>query len=102
MSLKAGSQSLRVPVRLERCAEAYRLPTSCAWSDIQNYRALGSACLAVARNRPHDAISVLSELLQKGEASHRNHFALQLRVALALALLRQTSGSKPWRLFARL
>jgi len=44
-------------VRLERCAEAYALPTSCAWSDHPNYRALGSACLAVARNRPHDAIA---------------------------------------------
>jgi len=88
-------------VRLERCAEAYRLPTSCAWSDIQNYRALGSACLAVARNRPHDAISVLSELLQKGEASHRNHFALQLRVALALALLAANERIKAMETFRK-
>jgi len=46
-------------------------------------------------------ISVLSELLQKGEASHRNHFAAPLRVALALALPGGKRADQAMRLFAK-
>jgi len=74
-------------VRLERFAESYRIAQPCAWSDIENYRILGSACLAMARNRPQEAVNGLKELLQRAEEGRRAYFAIQLRLALAIALL---------------
>lgn len=74
-------------VRLERLAAAYPSLVPCAWSDIHNYRALGSAYLAVAQNRSQDAVVVLNNLLVEAQGRHREYFALRLRLTLAVVLL---------------
>jgi len=73
--------------RLDRLAQARCSSGLCAWSDIENYRALGAACLAAAREDSQTAIEILSKLLKMAEGIHRTYFALRIRVALARALL---------------
>jgi LuxR family maltose regulon positive regulatory protein len=74
--------------RLERLAAEYPAPTSCAWSDINRYAALGRAYVASAEERFDDAISILSALRRELENVHNLHFALRVEAHLATVRFR--------------
>ena len=88
-------------VRLERLAAACPAPTRCAWSEIENYRALASAYLAVAQNCPQDAIAILVNLLREAEGGHSVYLALRLRLALAVALFGANERVKAMEVFRK-
>jgi LuxR family transcriptional regulator, maltose regulon positive regulatory protein len=88
-------------VRLERSATACRAPRPCAWTDIENYHALGSAYLAIARNRSQEAIDLLALPLQAAEGGHREALALRLRLTIAVALLAANERVKALEAFRK-
>jgi LuxR family maltose regulon positive regulatory protein len=75
-----GAEHLR---RLEDLAAKYRAPTSCAWSDIHRYAALGRAYTASAQRRFDEAISILAALQHDLEGVHNRHFALRVEMLVA-------------------
>jgi LuxR family transcriptional regulator, maltose regulon positive regulatory protein len=88
-------------VRLERSAKASHASRPCAWTDIENYHALGSAYLAMARNRSQEAIDLLAHLLQAAEGARRETLALRLRLAVAVALLAANERVKALEAFRK-
>ncbi|OAJ55072.1 helix-turn-helix transcriptional regulator [Paraburkholderia ginsengiterrae] len=55
--------------------------------EIETYRALASACLALAQNRTADAVELLTGALRGLEIRHGDYLALRLRTVLALVWL---------------
>jgi LuxR family maltose regulon positive regulatory protein len=60
------------------------LPVS---AEIDNYRSLAAACVAMAQNRTHEAVESLSTARRSAEGRHCDYLALRLRTTLALAWL---------------
>ena len=54
-------------------------------AEIDNYRALAAACVAMAQNRTHEAVEYLNAARRSAEARHGDDLALRLRTTLALA-----------------
>jgi LuxR family maltose regulon positive regulatory protein len=71
--------------RLEELARQHEPAARCAWSQIRNYLALARAQLAVAQQRPKEAVTQMTPLLREAEAAQDHHFALRVRVQLAIA-----------------
>jgi LuxR family transcriptional regulator, maltose regulon positive regulatory protein len=88
-------------VRLERLAGACDVNVPCAASDVQNYRGLATACLAVARNRPQEATGALTRLLQEAEAAQRETLAIRLRLKIAMVLLAANDRGKALEVFRK-
>ena len=74
--------------RLERLAAQHPAPTSCAWSDIHRYAALGRAYFASADQRFDDTISILSALQRELENARDLNFALRVQTRLAVVQFR--------------
>jgi len=74
-------------VQLDRLAATYSVPQRSNSTEIDNYRALGSAYLAMAQNRMQDAVALFSSLLESAERRHSDSPALHLRITLAVACL---------------
>jgi LuxR family transcriptional regulator, maltose regulon positive regulatory protein len=53
-------------------------------AEIDNYRALAAACVAMAQNRTHEAVERLSAAQRSAECRHGDYLALRLRTTLAL------------------
>lgn len=54
-------------------------------AEIENYRALAKACVAMARDRNDEAIEWLSAARDRAEQPHNDYLSLRLRTVLALA-----------------
>jgi LuxR family transcriptional regulator, maltose regulon positive regulatory protein len=54
-------------------------------TEIDNYRALAAACVAMAHNRTDEAVALLSAAQRSAESRHGDYLALRLRTTLALA-----------------
>ncbi|HXZ06706.1 MAG TPA: LuxR C-terminal-related transcriptional regulator, partial [Paraburkholderia sp.] len=55
--------------------------------EIENYRDLGAACLAIRRQQNQEAVAILSGALARLEPLHGTYLSLRLRTLLALAWL---------------
>ncbi len=55
--------------------------------EIENYRDLGAACLAIRRQQTQEAVTILNGALERLEHLHGTYLALRLRTLLALAWL---------------
>jgi LuxR family maltose regulon positive regulatory protein len=55
--------------------------------EIENYRDLAAACLAIRRQQSQEAVGILSGALERLEHLHGSYLALRLRTLLALAWL---------------
>lgn len=55
--------------------------------EIENYRDLGAACLAIRRQQTQEAVTILSGALERLEHLHGTYLAARLRTLLALAWL---------------
>ncbi|MFM0504833.1 LuxR C-terminal-related transcriptional regulator [Paraburkholderia caffeinilytica] len=73
--------------QLDKLAASNADPARPVSADIQHYRALGAASLAMAQHRAHEAVDSLSAALQNVERRHDDYLAIRLRTALALAWL---------------
>lgn len=54
-------------------------------AEIDNYRSLAAACVAMAQNRTHEAVESLNTARHSAESRHGDYLALRLRTTLALA-----------------
>ncbi|MFM0337300.1 LuxR C-terminal-related transcriptional regulator [Paraburkholderia fungorum] len=67
--------------------------------EIENYRDLAAACLAIQRQQTHEAVEILSGTLERLERVHGNYFALRLRTLLALAWLNAGERDRALEIF---
>jgi LuxR family maltose regulon positive regulatory protein len=74
--------------RLERLAAGHPAPTTCAWSDIHRYTALGRAYVASAEQRFDDAIPILDGLRHELESIRNLHLARRVETHLATVKFR--------------
>jgi LuxR family maltose regulon positive regulatory protein len=77
---------------LERLAEAYPAPLTCAWSTIHFITAFGRARLASVDNRLQDSIGILRALQHDAEMTNRHYLALMIAIQLSTVLL---TANKP-------
>jgi LuxR family transcriptional regulator, maltose regulon positive regulatory protein len=80
------SESTACLDRLDRVAQDYPAPKSCAWSDIHRFSALAHA--ALSQNRRQSAISILKKLQQEAHEAHAHYYGLRVGTHLATASLR--------------
>ncbi|MFL9906321.1 LuxR C-terminal-related transcriptional regulator [Paraburkholderia sp. RL17-337-BIB-A] len=73
--------------QLDRLAASVCAPAQSVSPEIETYRALAAACVAMAQNRAQDAIESLNSALRSVESRHGDYLALRLRTVLALAWL---------------
>ena len=69
-------------------------------AEIDNYRALGAACVALTQNRVHEAADMLSAACRSAECRHGDYFALRLHTTLALAWMGAGKRSEAVEVFA--
>jgi LuxR family maltose regulon positive regulatory protein len=77
---------------LERLAEAYPAPLTCAWSTIHFITAFGRARLASVDNRLQVSIDILRALQHDAEITNRHYLALMIAIQLSTVLL---TANKP-------
>ncbi|AQV96702.1 LuxR family transcriptional regulator [Cupriavidus necator] len=82
------SEAAACVARLDALAQPSSDPQCSNARQIENYRALGAAYLAMAQNRTQDAVALLNTLLESAGRKHRDYLALRLRCTLAIAFLR--------------
>jgi LuxR family maltose regulon positive regulatory protein len=68
-------------------------------AEIDNYRALGAACVAMADNRAHEAVEWLNAARSSAECRHCDYLALRLRTTLALAFMSASDRSQAVEVF---
>ncbi len=73
--------------RLDALFAEYQAPNRCAWSEIAAHAALARARLALAEQRPRDAIGRLKVLRAELEAAQNGYAALRVEIVLATALV---------------
>jgi LuxR family transcriptional regulator, maltose regulon positive regulatory protein len=74
-------------VQLRQLAAPNVEPRAPVSPEIENYRDLGAACLAMRRHQPQEAIGLLNDALERLEQRHGTYLAVRLRTLLALAWL---------------
>ena len=74
-------------VHLDRLVSEYPVSVRCAWSEIENYRSLARAHVALAQGAPNDAVVLLRALREDALSAQRHYFALRLDMLLSAALL---------------
>jgi LuxR family maltose regulon positive regulatory protein len=67
--------------------------------EIENYRDLGAACLAIRRQQTQEAVDILSGALARLEQLHGSYLALRLRTILALAWLNAGERDRALEIF---
>ncbi|MGF6900332.1 LuxR C-terminal-related transcriptional regulator [Paraburkholderia sp. GAS348] len=67
--------------------------------EIENYRDLGAACLAMRRQQTGEAVEILSGALERLERLHGTYLALRLRTLLALAWLNAGERDRALEIF---
>ncbi len=88
------SEAAACVARLDQLAQPSNDPQCSNSRQIENYRALGRAYLAMAQNRMQDAAALLNTLLESAGRTHRDYLALRLRCTLAIAFLRADEREK--------
>lgn len=74
-------------VHLDRLVTEHPVSVRGAWSDVEYYRSLARAHVALATGQPQDAVAILSALRDDALGGQRHLFALRLDALLAVALL---------------
>jgi LuxR family maltose regulon positive regulatory protein len=74
-------------IQLDRLVSDYPVTVRCAWSEIENYRSLARAHLALAKGLPQDAVTILRELREDALRAQRDYFGLRVDTLLSVALL---------------
>jgi LuxR family transcriptional regulator, maltose regulon positive regulatory protein len=82
------SESAACLDRLDRVAQKYRAPNSCAWSDIHYYGELARAHVALLQQGPQRSIAILTDLRREANDMHRYYFGVQVGMQLAAAYSR--------------
>jgi ATP/maltotriose-dependent transcriptional regulator MalT len=82
------SESAACLDRLDRVAQKYRAPNSCAWSDIHYYGALARAHVTLLQQGPQRSIAILTDLRREANDMHRYYFGVQVGMQLAAAYSR--------------
>lgn len=72
---------------LDRMAQAGAASGQASAMELERYRTLGTACLAMAERRPADAIPLLDALLARFPQGRPDYLALRARTMLALTCL---------------
>ena len=72
---------------LDRLVSEYPAPVRCAWSQIEDYRSLARAHVALAQGSPNDAVAVLRALGEDSLGARRHYFGLRVDTLLSVALL---------------
>ena len=72
---------------LDRLVSEYPAPARCAWSQIEDYRSLARAHVALAQGSPNDAVAVLRALGGDALSARRHYFGLRVDTLLSVALL---------------
>ncbi|MFM0205821.1 LuxR C-terminal-related transcriptional regulator [Paraburkholderia sediminicola] len=67
--------------------------------EIENYRDLGAACLAIRRQQTQEAVTILNGVLERLEHLHGTYLALRLRTLLALAWLNAGERDRALEIF---
>ena len=67
--------------------------------EIENYRDLGAACLAIRRHQSQEAVAILNAALERLEHVHGAYLALRLRTLLALAWLNAGERERALEIF---
>lgn len=67
--------------------------------EIENYRDLGAACLAIRRQQTDEAVGILSGALERLELVHGTYLALRLRTLLAMAWLNAGERDRALEIF---
>ena len=73
--------------QLDQLAASVCARTQSISPEIETYRAVGAASLAMAQNRTEDAVESLNTALRSVERRHSDYLALSLRTVLALVWL---------------
>ena len=78
--------------QLDQLAASVCSRTQSVSPEIETYRAVGAARLAMAQNRTEDAVESLNTALRSVERRHSDYLALSLRTVLALVWLEVHKG----------
>jgi LuxR family maltose regulon positive regulatory protein len=74
-------------IHLDRLVSEYPAPARCAWSQIEDYRSLARAHVALAQGSPKDAVAVLRALGEGLLSARRHYFGVRVDTLLSVALL---------------
>jgi LuxR family maltose regulon positive regulatory protein len=74
-------------VQLDRLVAEYPAPLRCAWSEIENYRQLARAHIALAKHNSTEAVTLLRVLRDESIVPQRTYFSVRLESLLCIALL---------------
>lgn len=85
--------------QLHRLAASDAGPSAPMLPEIENFRDLGAACLAIGRQQTHEAVEILSGALERLEHLHGTYLALRLRTLLALAWLNAGERDRALEIF---
>jgi LuxR family maltose regulon positive regulatory protein len=73
-------------VQFDALVAEYPAPSRCAWSEIEDYRKLALAHMALAKHDPSTAITLLSTLRDAAASTLRKYFGVRLDTLLSIAL----------------
>jgi len=85
--------------QLRQLAGSNRESSTPVSPEIENYRDLGAACLAIRRQQTQEAVDILSGALERLEHIHGTYLALRLRTLLALAWLNAGERERALEIF---
>jgi LuxR family maltose regulon positive regulatory protein len=74
-------------IQLDRLVAEYPAPVRCAWSEIESYRQLARAHVALAKHNSVEAVTLLRALGDEVSGAQRKYFGLRVEMLLSIALL---------------
>jgi LuxR family maltose regulon positive regulatory protein len=86
-------------VQLDQLVDARSAPEHAVSPEIETYRAIAVAWVAMAQNRTEEALESLTSALRSVESRHGDYLALRLRTVLALVWLRANDQTRAVEIF---
>ena len=86
-------------VQLDQLADAHCPAEHAVSPEIETYRAIAAAWVAMARNQTEEALEALTSALQGVENRHGDYLALRLRTVIALIWLRANNQTRAVEIF---
>ncbi|MFM0232745.1 LuxR C-terminal-related transcriptional regulator [Paraburkholderia sediminicola] len=86
-------------VQLDQLAGAHCPAEHAVSPEIETYRAIAVAWVAMAENRTEEALGALTSALQSVESRHGDYLALRLRTVIALVWLRANNQTRAVEIF---
>ncbi|CAB3725223.1 HTH-type transcriptional regulator MalT [Paraburkholderia sediminicola] len=86
-------------VQLDQLAGAHSSAEHAVSPEIETYRAISVAWVAMAQNRTEEALGALTSALQSVESRHGDYLALRLRTVIALVWLRANNQPRAVEIF---